>query len=176
MSSSERNYAQVEKEALSLVFGVKKFHAYLYGRQFTLTTDHKPLTTIFGPKQGIPTLAAARLQRWALILSAYTYHIEFRPTGQHANADGLSRLPLQEVTREGASSETSVFNISQLESLPVTVKQLQAATCTDNILSKVLRFTRGGWPKKFDASLRWNKIVCSGEYAQLFLGNFSRSC
>ena len=154
LSSSERNYAQVEKEALSLVFGVKKFHAYLYGRQFTLTTDHKPLTTILGPKQGIPTLAAARLQRWALILSAYTYHIEFRPTGQHANADGLSRLPLQEVTREGASSEPSVFNISQLESLPVTVKQLQAATRTDNILSKVLRFTRGGWPKKFDASLR----------------------
>lgn len=89
LSSSERNYSQVEKEALSLVFRVKKFHLYLYGRKFTLTTDHKPLTTILGPKQGVPTLAAARLQRWALMLAAYTYDIEFRPTGQHANADGL---------------------------------------------------------------------------------------
>ena len=94
LSPSEQNYAQLEKEALSLVFGVKKFHAYLYGRQFTLTTDHKPLTTILGPKQGIPTLAAARLQRWALLLAAYTYQIEFRSTGHHANANSLSRLPL----------------------------------------------------------------------------------
>ncbi len=58
---SEQNYSQIEKEALSLIFGVKKFHSYLYGRKFI--TDHKLLTTILGPKRGIPPLAAARLQR-----------------------------------------------------------------------------------------------------------------
>ena len=79
LSPSEQNYAQLEREALSLVFGVKKFHAYLYGRQFTLTTDHKPLTTILGPKQGIPTLAAARLQRWALLLADTPIKLNFAP-------------------------------------------------------------------------------------------------
>ena len=50
--------------------------------------------TILGPKTGIPSLAAARLQRWAIVLSAYQYGIEFKRTEAHGNADGLSRLPL----------------------------------------------------------------------------------
>ena len=90
LSSSERNYSQIDKEALALVYGVNKFQAYLYGRKFTLVTDHKPLTSIFGPRKGVPAVAAARLQRWSLLLSAYNYDIEFRPTAAHGYADALS--------------------------------------------------------------------------------------
>lgn len=145
---SERNYSQIEKEALSLIFGVVKFHTYLYGRRFTLVTDHKPLTTILGPKRGIPPMAAARLQRWAIKLSAYTYDIKFRSTSEHSNVDGLSRLPLNHVGTEGYSLEPALFNICQLESLPVTATQLATATRKDSTLSKVLRYTLKGWPSE----------------------------
>ena len=73
LMKGERNYAQVEKEALALIFGVKRFHQYLYGRRFLLITDHKLLTSILARKNGILPLAAVRMQHWALLLSAYTY-------------------------------------------------------------------------------------------------------
>lgn len=144
LSKNECNYAQLEKEALSLVFGVKKFHKFLYGREFTLYTDHKPLTSILGQKREIPPLAAARLQRWALILAAYQYNIQYKPTKEHGNADGLSRLPLQ--TEEVVETEATVFNIKQMEALPVTVAEIKRGTRSDPILSKVLRYTKRGWP------------------------------
>jgi hypothetical protein len=152
LSQSEKNYAQLEKEALSLIFGIKKFHQYLYGRRFTLLTDHKPLLTLLGPKTGIPSLAAARLQRWAVLLSAYTYDIKFRSTQNHANADGLSRLPLDTPLPEEVS-EATLFNVAQLESLPVTNKQVQLITSRDPTLSLVLRYTREGWPQKMSDEL-----------------------
>ena len=157
LTSSERNYAQLEKEALSLVFGVRKFHQYLYGRSFVLYTDHKPLTTIFGSKVGIPPLAAARLQRWALLLSAYQYSIEYKPTTTHANADGLSRLPINDDTvgdEMESNVDPMVFNISQIQMLPVTSGKLKAYTARDTILSQVLTYTRQGWPTKIPDAMK----------------------
>ena len=96
LSKAERNYSQIEKEALSIIFGLKKFHQYLYGRKFLLVTDHQPLVKIFGPKTGISSVVAGRLHRWALCLAGYQYDIVYKPTQKHGNADGLSRYPSTE--------------------------------------------------------------------------------
>ena len=143
----------MEKEALSSVFGVCKFHTYIYGRIFVLLTDHKPLTTIFGSKKGVPPIAAARLQRWALKLSAYTYDIEFRRTNEHSNADGLSRLPLNTISYVGHFPEATVLNLQQLDSLPVTATKLAIATRKDKTLSSVYRYIVNGWPNQVEPEL-----------------------
>ena len=110
-----------------------------------LITDHKPLKTILGPKTGVPAVAAARLQRWAVQLSAYTYDIQFRSTTEHGNADVLSRLPLQS-NQELSAVDARTFNIHQIEALPVMADQIRRATQRDPALSKVIRYTQTGWP------------------------------
>ncbi len=92
---------------------------------FTLVTYHR---TILSPKKGVPPLAAARTQRWALRLSAYTYEIEFRPTRAHGNADGLSRLPLGSRQQPATGC---IFTLGQVQALPVTAERLEITTCQD---------------------------------------------
>ena len=60
---AEKAYSQIEKEALSIIFAVTKFHTYLQGRFFNLQTDYKPLLMIFGSKKGPPVYTANRLLR-----------------------------------------------------------------------------------------------------------------
>ena len=83
LTKAEEVMPKSKGRLLPIIFGVRKFHQY-HGRMFTLQIDHKPLMTILGPKTGIPTLAAARMQRWALILSAYQYKIEYQQSSKNA--------------------------------------------------------------------------------------------
>ena len=94
LNKHEKRYGEVDKKALAIIFGLKRFHLYLYGRHFTILTDHKPLELIFGSKMAIPSLAAMRLQHWTIILAAFNCSIKFVPSKQNAVADALFCLPL----------------------------------------------------------------------------------
>ena len=83
LSKSERNYSQLHKEGLSIIFGIKKFNQYLFGRKFTISTD-KALSRILNPTATVPALAASRLVRWTLTLAAYDYDIELKTTRANA--------------------------------------------------------------------------------------------
>ena len=144
LSETEKAYDQLNKEALAIIAAVKKFHKYIYGRQFTLLTDHRPLETIFAAKKEVPTLAAARLQRWALILAAHQYEIKYRQGSKHANADALSRLPLPDVE----TLEQRVYRVDASEELPVCSSDIRAAARTDPVLSRVYDYVMTGWPNR----------------------------
>ena len=100
LTQTEKKFAQIEKEALGLYWGVRKFQPYLEGRRFILITDHKPLKYNMDPGKAVPVTTAARLQRWCFFLGAFAYQIEYRGSKQHANCDGLSRLPLRQVPED----------------------------------------------------------------------------
>lgn len=144
LSAAERAYAQIDREALAIVYGVRKFHQYLYGRKFILRTDHKPLTYIFGNKVGIPVMAASRLQRWAVLLSGYDYTIEYVTSARNC-ADGLSRLP-QTNTKHGCRDEDITYLNFVENFLPITNNDVKIATSKDILLSRVYTYIQSGWP------------------------------
>ncbi|XP_054282540.1 uncharacterized protein K02A2.6-like [Macrosteles quadrilineatus] len=163
LSSSERNYSQLHREALALIFGVKKFHKYIYGRHCILQTDHQPLTAIFGSKKGVPSMSAARLQRWALILSAYDLEVRYWKGVDVPHADALSRLPLAEaepiqldanfVSHVDVCTEVMNNFCVVKDIAPITALHIGKMTDKDPILSKVRDFVMYGWTSSVEPEL-----------------------
>lgn len=146
LTPAERNYAQIDKEALAIIYGVKRFHQYLYGRHFLICSDHKPLIYLFGEHRGISAMASARVQRWALTLMGYQYSIVHRPGHKLGNADGLSRLPVQVNARDPPQPYDTVFLMERLNSSLVTAAHIRSWTDKDPTLAKVRRqVMQGTW-------------------------------
>ena len=170
-SVEERDYSYIDKDALGLIVGVYKFHTSLWEEVYFnyLIMDHKPFTTILGPKKGVPAVAAARMQQWAILLVAYNYTIKFVSTVEHGNADVLSCLPLPEEEDE-QSSETRMCNIQHIEMLPVSSQEI---TQRDPIFNKVLlyclRDSQCVFPKLLNLTAQkllsspWRRAVSCGE-------------
>lgn len=88
LSKPERNYCVTRKELLAVVKAVKRFHHYLYGRQFLVRTDHGALRWLMKFKN-----PEGQLARWLEYLGTYDLRIEHRSGNKHTNADALSRRP-----------------------------------------------------------------------------------
>ena len=86
MSSAERNYSTIEKECLAVVWGIKRFHLYLYRVPFVLQTDHEPLKYMNSAK-----FTNGRLMRWVMFLQSYTFQVEAINGSENVGADYLSR-------------------------------------------------------------------------------------
>ena len=94
LNKAERNYPQIERELLGVVFGVTKFRLFVLGRKFLLQTDHKPLTKICNEHETISQLTSNRIKKWSMLLKAYDFKISHIPGKQNVVADFLSRKPI----------------------------------------------------------------------------------
>lgn len=159
LTPTERKYAEVEKEAAAVSFGVRRFHQFLFGRTFTLVVDNRTLSRILNPDRELPSLAAARMQRYALQLAAYQYKIELRRTEEMRLADTMSRLPVPDAAENRRSAEEEatyggggvMFVAEQGPCL--TAQQIAAATRRDPVLARALAAVRSGWPAMVDPDL-----------------------
>ena len=150
LTPTERRYAQVEREATAVQYGLRRFSRFLFGRRFTLTVDNRALSRILSPERDLPGLAAARLQRIAMELAAYQYSVELRKTADMALADTLSRMSLPCSVSERAEGEAEVAGCHLMfidgAGAPLTAREIESATRRDPLLAKVLMYIRHGWP------------------------------
>ncbi|PIO68257.1 hypothetical protein TELCIR_09958 [Teladorsagia circumcincta] len=166
LTAAERNYGQIEKEGLALIFAVRNFHRYIYGRRFRLLTDHKPLLNIFGSMKAIPTYTANRLQRWKLILMGYDFGLEYRSTTAFGQADALSRLipsgPNQTEDIVLAKIEQDILTVHEasINALPVTRTSIQGESRKDLEIWKITKMLKqGSWPAKPEGNMRdWKAL------------------
>ena len=134
LSSAEKNYAQIEKEGVAIIFGIKRFQLYLYGRKLTLVTDHQPLNRSFGLKSSVPPLAAARLQRWHVLMSGYNFDITFKNSAGNTNAGFLSRFPVQSLADdEDLNPDEHYMFATVTDELPVTAPEIAEGTKKDSL-------------------------------------------
>jgi len=112
LNPAEQNYSTIEKELLAIVYAVQYYRPYIYGAEFNLVTDHKPLVWLNSIKD--PT---SRLTKWGLKLAEYTYRVIYKPGTANTNVDALSRNPtgqhatIQIVNKSASdSSDESLFH------------------------------------------------------------------
>ncbi len=144
LSTTEQNYAQIEKELLAIVFGMEKFHQMTYGRKVKVETDHKPLEAI--TKKPLVT-APKRLQRMLLRLQNYDIEVTYKRGKEMYIADTLSRAYIQG-DEESAGDET-IHCINMADYLPISKERLNAikeATALDDTLQELKAVILRGWP------------------------------
>ncbi|GBG69145.1 hypothetical protein CBR_g3844 [Chara braunii] len=107
----KRNYAAPTGECYAALWGISHFRAYLYGRKFTLVTDHEPLLVL---KKS--TDYSGMIGRWATILQSMDFDIRHRKHERHGNADGLTGLHRPEMVLK--SEEVIPWNEPEEESRP----------------------------------------------------------
>ena len=110
-------------------------------------SDHKPLQFLFSETRPVPSMASARIQHWALTLSAYNYQIVYRPSQLQANADGLSRLPLKEESRDVPLPGDMILMMEALSNADyvVTGAAIWNWTDKDPVLSLLRLMVLHGW-------------------------------
>ena len=142
LTETQRGYVAIEIESLAIVWTVEKFHHFLYGWDFILETDQKPLETILSRSLNEAT---PRLQHILIRTLPYNFTVRYIPGPKNQLADCLSRLGYQK-----DSIKLPRLHVHQiLQQLPARshkLRELQEATQADDELALLKHTIMTGWP------------------------------
>ena len=140
-------YPQIDGEALSIYWAVKRFHLFLYSKQFKVITDHKPLVSLFNNPSSKPS---ARIERSLLELQQYRFTVEYRP-GASNPANYASRHPVgdpESHSYDVESEEHISFVARNATPKAVTLSEIESATAKNSMLQAVISAVKSGcWHK-----------------------------
>ena len=139
LTDTESRYANIERELLAVVFGCERFHTYLYGKEFQIESDHKPLENM--QNKNIAQ-APTRLQRMLLRLQRYDAQILYKPGKEMRIPDYLLRT--QPTQGEEIELDLTIHTVN------ITVQkqiELQEATEEDEELKTLKQVIVNGWPE-----------------------------
>ncbi|XP_018364694.1 PREDICTED: uncharacterized protein K02A2.6-like, partial [Trachymyrmex cornetzi] len=145
LNNTQKNYAQIEKEALAIAFACKRFHYYIYGRQVVVESDHKPLEAIFAKPLN---KCSARLQRIRLMLQPYDIKVQCKPGKELYLADALSRAYMTD--ESSLLDEEILAQVCMIrDNLPISDPQyirFVHETLNDDSLQLLKQYIVNGWP------------------------------
>lgn len=144
LSPNEKNYSVSEKEFLAVLWSIERLHQYLYGRPFTVRTDHQCLRQLLtnGVEGGS---APCRVIRWATKLLQYNFDVKYIPGKENKVADALSRVP---VTSKDSSVELFAVSVHPKSDAPVTLTELRNETDSDDVMQSLKQYILSGWPNR----------------------------
>ena len=159
LTPTEAKYSQTEREALSVVFACEHFNMYVYGTSFTVITDHKPLTSIFGASATMKTLTP-RIERWAMKLQPYDISMIYKP-GVDNPADYLSRHPQKELScdisrAEKVAEEYIAYIVDNTTPKAMSLDEIATETENDATLKTVKEALKTN--RWYDARVKFNLL------------------
>ncbi|GFV24337.1 retrovirus-related Pol polyprotein from transposon 412 [Trichonephila clavipes] len=128
LTPAERNYSTTEREALAVVWALKKFRGYIEGTEITVASDHQPLKWLLNLKS--PT---GRLARWALEIQSFRLKVQYISGKANVVADMLSRPVTQE---EEPFCEENNITIADMPTR--SCKDMREAQLKDDNLKKII--------------------------------------